>query len=283
MNRTQTQTIAALAFAIALPLIGGCDTVGQDLGDVSSVFKPTTPHEAIVMMIDPHNADNRRRGTILISNAPWGGTDVYVKQYRDMVEHEHDPIVKAVAIRALAKHGTPDDALKIAPQLVNPNVQVRWEAAKGLQRLHNPAVVSDLLKTLNSETEDADVRIAAAVALGQYPEDQAFQGLIAALDARELAVNVAAETSLNTLTGQSLGLDAPRWLNWYNSVGGTAEAFANHGEYVYPTYARDRSMWEKLAFWTSNNFEEPAPPAGLKPKTERSTYGDEPAPSNAGG
>src|SRR5262245_19959512 len=179
MNRTRLQTLAALAFAASLPMMGGCETVGQDLGDAASIFKPVTPHEAVVMMVDPHNADNRRRRTVLISNAPWGGTDVYVNQYRDMVDHERDPIVNAVAIRALARHGTPDDALKIMPQLAHANVQVRWEAAKGLQRLHHPAVVPDLLKALNNETEDADVRIAAAVALGQYPEDRVFQGLIA--------------------------------------------------------------------------------------------------------
>ena len=274
--------IAALALTAALVLLGGCDTIGQDLGDVSAVLKPTTPHEAIIMMVDPYNADNRRIGTVLISNAPWGGTEVYLKQYRDMVEHERDPIVKAVAIRALAKHGTPEDALKILPHLTDANVQVRWEAAKGLQRLHNPAAVPDLLKTLSNSGEDADVRVAAAVALGQYPEDRAFQGLIAALDARELAVNTAAEQSLNILTGQSLGLDAPSWLNWYNGIGGAAEAFNQHGEYLYPTYARDKTMWERLAFWTSHDFEQPAPPAGLKPKTERSTYGDEPAAHDTG-
>src|SRR5262245_35494044 len=131
MNRSAAilsaiRAVAAASVVGGAAVICGCETVGQDLSDVTSAFKPTTPREAVRMMVDPHNADNRRQGTVLISNAPWGGTEAYVKQYRDMVEHERDPIVKATAIRALARHGTPDDALKIAPHLTHPNPQVRW-------------------------------------------------------------------------------------------------------------------------------------------------------------
>jgi hypothetical protein len=227
------------------------------------------------MMIDPYDSDNRRRGTVLISNSTFGGVEHYVAFYRDMVLNERDPIVKAAAIRALARHGQPDDAIRIVPHLTHENMQVRWEAAKGLQRLHNAVAVPDLLKVLRNEDEHPDVRVAAAVALGQYPEDRVFQGLVAALDARELAINLAAEHSLATLTEKTLGPDAVNWFAWYNSVQPRSSAFDQRLDYFYPTYVRDETFLEKLAFWSPKIFEQPASPSGLRSKSERSTYGDE--------
>ena len=258
----------------------GCETMGQDLNEAVLAINPLKPAEAARRMMDPHDADHRRQGTVLISNAPFGGVEIYVTAYRDMVLNERDPIVKATAIRALGRHGDVEDAVRIAPHLAHESVQVRWEAAKALQRLHHPAVVTDLLRVLRDEAEHADVRIAAAIALGQYPEDRVFQGLIAALDARELALNRAAEESLQTLTGESLGLDSPAWMAWYNRTA-PEQAFARRGEYVYPTYQREDTFWEKLTFWSSRNYEQPGPPAGLRPKSQRDTYeSEDEAPAN---
>lgn len=263
------------SFTIPALLLCGCDTLSQDIGDIASAFKPTSPSEAARNMLDPYDADHRRQGTVLIAQAPFGGIPIYLAAYRDMVLNERDPVVKATAIRALARHGTPDDALRIMPFLTHENFQVRWEAAKGLQRLHNEQAVPELLKVLRNDTEHSDVRVAAATALGQYPQDRVVQGLIAALDARELAVNIAAEESLQTLTGQSFGYEPARWLVWYNQAAAAGTAFQGKREYLFPTYSRDETFLEKLAFWSKREFERPAQPAGLRPEAERTTYGDE--------
>lgn len=260
--------------------MGGCETIEQDIQGLTAAIKPTTPSEAARMMLDPHNADNRREGTTLISNAPWGGVDIYITAYRDMVLNENDPIAKATAIRALARHGQPEDAIRIMPHLAHENLQVRWESAKGLQRLHNPAVVPELLKVLRNVSEHSDVRVATAIALGQYPEDRVFQGLVSALDARELAVNRAADQALQTLTGQDFQMDSIRWLAWYNRTAPTGTVFAARQEFLYPTYSRDDFWWEKVMFWTSRHWEQPAPPAGLRPKSLQGTYDDE-APADS--
>ena len=81
-------------------MVCGCDTMSQDFNDIAASIKPTSPSEAARDMFDQYDSDKRRTGTVLISNAPFGGTEVYVKAYRDMVNNEHDPIVKATAIRA---------------------------------------------------------------------------------------------------------------------------------------------------------------------------------------
>jgi hypothetical protein len=276
-NRRTTCLLAAVSCIATAIVLSGCDTLGQDFNDLAAAIKPTTPAQAARDMMDPYDADKRRTGTVLISNAPFGGVEVYVTAYRDMVLNERDPIVKATAIRALARWGDPSDALRIVPYLnvETENVQVRWEAAKGLQRLHNPVVVPDLIKTLNNDKEHEDVRIAAATALGQYPEDRAFQGLVFALNARELAINLAAQQSLYDITGQSLGIDPPAWLVWYGENVKQGTAFAGSRDFFYPVYWREDTVWEKIMFWTSRNFEKPGQPAGLGPSGERRTYEDD--------
>lgn len=274
--------------SLSAAMLSACDSM-DDLGGLGSGFKQTTPSEAARDAVDPTDADKRREGITLLSNAPFGGVETYVKFYRDAVVNESDPIVKAAAIQALGKHGEPSDAVRIAPSLSDPNQQVRWAAAKALQRLHNPAVVPDLLRVLANENENQDVRIAAATALGQYPEDRVFQGLVGALNARELAINAAAEQSLHTLTGMSFGMSAPDWLTWYNRELSSPDpatrlsVFSGQEEYLYPVYSRKVKWWEKIAFWSPKTFEQPAPPVGLKAEGGRRTYEDSDTSGDKGG
>jgi hypothetical protein len=256
---------------LLLVTTGGCSTISDDFADATSSLFPPSPTEAAQMMMDPHDADRRREGTNWIGNSPFGGSEPYMLVYRDYVEHEEHELVLVEAIRALARHGTPEDAPLIARHLGHSSVQVRWQAARGLQRLHNPAVVTDLLARLRDDAEEPDVRIASAIAVGQYPQDRVFQGLVAALLTRQLSINMAAQESLMTLTSQRFGLDSREWLAWYNAA---PEPFADQQEYLYPTYHRNYSWLEKLVLWSPKMHEEPAPPAGLKPMSQRSTYDD---------
>ena len=257
-------------------LLAGCETISQDFSDLSESLTMPTPLEAAEMMLDKYDADNRRRGTVLLSNSDFGGAPPYVNAYRQMVEDETNPLVLAVAIRALARHGDASDAELLATHLGHENRQVRWESAKGLQRLHDPIVVSDLLTILNDPAEDSDVRIAVATALAQYPQDRVFQGLVQALSARELGLNVTAEQSLQTLTARSFDGNAANWLAWYDAQVESGEnPFAAAEEYLYPTYDRNRAWWEQLAFWSQPVREQPGVPAGLTTDQERTTWGDE--------
>jgi hypothetical protein len=283
MNRAN-----GILIALALFVLCACESM-DDVTGMGDMFDQTTPSEAARMAVDPTDADKRREGIIMLSNAPFGGVEIYVKFFRDAVTNERDPIVKAAAIQALGRHGEPADALRIAPNLADSNQQVRWASAKALQRLHNPAVVPDLLRSLASESESQDVRIAAAVALGQYPEDRVFQGLVGALNARELAINAAAEQSLHLLTGMSFDMSAPDWLAWYNREVSSNDpstrlgVFAGQEEYLYPVYSRKVKWWEKIAFWSPKTFEQPAPPVGLKPEGGRRTYEDSDTAGEKGG
>ena len=254
-------------------VIAGCETLGQDLNDLAGSFMPPSPSEAGRWAVDPHDPDRRREGTLLLAGAPFGGTDKYTALYRDYVKNEANPLVKAVAIRALARHGTVADGPLVAEQLTHASVQVRWEAAKALQRIHNITIVPSLLNVVRDEDEQSDVRVDAALALGQYRQDIVVQTLVRALDDRDLAVAVSARRSMETLTGRDFGQDSAAWLNWYNAQ--TDDPFVGAQEYLYPTYDRRISWYEHLAFWIPREFEHPAPPIGLRPASERRTYSDE--------
>jgi hypothetical protein len=273
MNRLPCRLRGHRRFAAALLLVGlsmaGCQTLSQDLDAMAKSISPPTPGEAARMMVDPNDPDRRRVGTTLIANSDIGGFDPYVRLYRDRIENEPDVYTRAVSVRALARWGKVDDAVLIASMLRSDERQIRIEAARGLQRLHNPEIIDEMLRSLADENQDVVVRAALARGLGQYPEDRAFQGLVAALDAPELSVNLQALESLRLITGEDKGLDPIEWLAWYEEA---PEPFANAREYLFPTYSRDVTFFEKLAFWAPKTFEQPAPPVGLQAKGARTTY-----------
>lgn len=263
----------AIAAAVLGGVLCGCDTIGGDIDNFFRDLSPPTPAEAAAWASDLDDPENQRRGITLLSTAVWGGDEAYVRLYRLYVEEPTDPQVKAIAIRALGRWGEPSDAPAIAGFLTSPLLQVRLEAAKALQRLHNPAAVDRIWIRLVDDDEDPLVRAELAIALAQYPGDRSFQALCLALDARELLVNLAAADSLRILTGEDLGLDRARWLAWYRS---TPRPFEAEEIFLYPVFTRTITIWDRLAFWNPVVFEVPAAPRGVEARGLRRTYDPEP-------
>ena len=239
-------------------LLGACSpTAPQDIqGDsILDVFAPPTPQEAAAWAADPYDADKRYRGLLLLANAPWGGEEVYVRMYRAAAA-DGDAGVRAIAIRALSLHGSPEDSSIMVDGLSDETDFVRWEAARALQRVYAPSAAQALIeRTRRSEEPSAQVRAAAARALGQYPEARVAQALIAALDDRQLTVNHEALASLHTLTGEKLGYDARDWLAYLDEA---RDPFADGLAYEYPVFSRDPTWWE----WMLPFFDPPNETAG---------------------
>ncbi len=241
-----------------------------------------TPAEAAAWAGDPYDPDKRFRGTVLLSNAPWGGESVYLDLYRARLgampntEPDADPSVRAAAAFALGLHGSPDDAPTVAKLLSDNDRLVRITAVRALQRIHNPAVIPALIdrtwpgpvdgRQEQGDTRrpelDPDIRAEAADALGQYADDRVFQALVAALGDDRFAVEAAANRSLRTLTGQNFGSDRRKWLEW----GERDDRFAGRTAYIYPTFSRDRGWLEFLPFFPQPARNEvPGSPVGLRP------------------
>jgi len=269
------KTRRRLGLCVLVTAMTGC--VMEDLDDIGRMFDVPTPGQAARWALDQHDPDRRREGLVLLSTATFGGAEVYVSLYRDYVENDPNPLVKAAAIAALARHGKPSDAVLIAPwakRSVTGSVTVRWAAVQGLQRLHQRDVVPILVDAALDFEEQSEVRSAACVAMGQYPEDRVAQALIAVLDARELAINADAAESLHMLTGKDFGMDISAWRNWYAAARKKGDSFAGGGEYLYPTYARDAVWWEHVAFWLDEQYEPSLRPTGLRDSSERKTWDD---------
>ena len=245
---------------IAAALMASCESMSSDFSSLSNSFSPPTPAQAAQWALDPYDAENQRRGTVLLANAPWGGSIAYVNMYRIYVEDNADPLVKASAIDALARHGDVSDAELISKQLQNKNIYVRVAAAKALQRLHDPKMTAILCSRGTDDGEDASVRIEIAIALGQYAADDSFQALCAMIDQRELAVNLAANDSLRLLTDHDFALDRRLWLSWYRA---DKKPFRKELQYLYPTYQREKGFWDHITFWAPLTFEKPGVPVGM--------------------
>lgn len=253
--------LSGLAMALVLP---GCKAGGgakSNSRSIMSLVSPPTPQEAAAWAVDPYDADKRQRGILLLANASWGGAPVYVDLYEAALE-DGDHGVQASAIKALGLHGRPDQAEAIAEKLATSDDRmVRWEAARALQRLHNPEVVETLIARLDPrEEEDYDIRASAATALGQYAENRVLDGLMGALDDPSLLVNVAATEALATLTGQDFGDDVRAWLAWSKE---TEDPFAGRQAYIYPVFYRKPSFLESIVPFMQPPNEVAAAPAGM--------------------
>jgi len=268
----------ALLLAAGICALAGCRGVGggaaannnQQPTSLLDLVSPPTPATAAAWAVDPYDADKRYRGTLMLANAPWGGEPVYIRLYEEAL-NDGVPNVRAAGIRGLALHGGPENVPMILPSLESEDRLLRWEAARALQRLHNPVAIPALLRVLDEKTEpEPFVRSAAAVALGQYADPRAVEGLIAALADRDLGVNLAAQQSLRTLTGQDFAFNIRAWLAWRKS---TDDLFAGRSRFEFPVFYRNRRGLEWINPFAVIPNEVAAIPTGMTDPL-RGTPGD---------
>lgn len=262
---TLAPTLSAFFLTLTTATLTGCEATNQDLRDIFHFGIPDPPTAAAWMF--HRDPEKRRLGISLISNAPFGGEPAYLEVYRKAVT-DTDALVRAASVQALALHGIGNDALLVAPRLEDRSQMVRWEAARALQRLHNPAAIDPLVKAMLHDDDD-DVKMAAANALGQYKEPRVVDALLTALDDRSLSVNRNARRSLRILTGQDFDTDRKKWIVWTRS---TDDLFKNGTQYHYPVYSRPRSWYEKYTPIGSSEFESPGKPrptVAAKPPQEK--------------
>jgi hypothetical protein len=265
----RTDSVSACLLAVASVGLAGCESTGVTYDQLyEGVFgdvPPPTPTQAVAMMFNRNDADERRQGITWLAASPFGGEEEYLNSYRVFVT-DPDPGVRAAAATALGRHGIVADAMTLATLLKDEDDLVTWQAADGLRKLHNPAAVPAMLERLDPDVEDdADTRAAIALALGQYAnDDTVFARLVAALEQSDFNVVAAAHRSLMLLTGEDKGLDPQAWGEWFEQ---SDAPFANQQAYTYDTYRPDRSWFDQyVTFWNNNDgdgSEGPRTPRGL--------------------
>jgi hypothetical protein len=268
--------VRALEFlpVVAALALAGCNANLKP--GAESIFEAVqvgpTPGELAAMAVDPYDANNRCVGTLGLAGESWASAPVYIKLFEDNLR-DPDPSVRAAAARGLGDHGEPQHAPELAAALGDRDVIVRLEAARALQRIHNPAAIDALIDASRdpdtvgpraASEREAAVRTEAAIALAQYAAPRVLQALMTGLDDSELSVNQACRDSLRTLTGQDFGFDRTAWVDWYErteQAGG--DLFAGRGEYRYPAFHRPTRWYEYLPLVPPPPNEASAPPAGM--------------------
>jgi len=266
------QTPPIRRLALALMLLAGLGLTGCSATGVSydsfyeGIFgdePPPTPSQAVAMMFNRNDADQRRSGISWLAASGFGGEEEYLASYRLFVS-DPDPGVRAAAATALGRHGTVEDAMLLTILLKDEDDLVGWQAADALRKLHNPKTVPALLERLDPDIEDdTDTRTAAALALGQYPDRVVFSRLVTALEQGSYNVVAASHRSLTLITGHDAGLEPQAWADWLDQ---STAPFGNQKPYTYDSYKVDRSWWDEyVTFWNNGDGSSDGPqvPRGL--------------------
>lgn len=252
MNTTRILIFLGMACGLAL---AGCSRGNRDLRGLVSGLMPPSPGQTARDAFNVYDADLRRGSVAALSAAPFGGEQPYVRTYRLLLD-DPDPTVRAACANALGLHGEPEDVDRLIPRLADDVTFVRWEVAQALQKLYNPNAVRPLITALGSDP-DADVRMASAAALGQYPDLRVFNALVGALEDQHYSVVVAAQQSLRTLTGADLGVEGSQWLTFQEER--KTDLFTGGRAYTWQPYQRPWGTLDRMAFWKKK-------PAPLKPR-----------------
>ena len=132
------------------------------------------------------------------------------QQLNSLVRSEANPILRAQAVRVLARtpHPAAEIGLNMAESDKDADVRQAICQVRGAQR--SRLGLQALARILSSD-EDLDVRMSAARELGNYRDPEAYRALGAALTDSDPALQNLAMASLARATGKNLGASVPAW------------------------------------------------------------------------
>jgi HEAT repeat protein len=201
---------------IALPLLllpplatsWGCQMIDNLRGETPGKY---------ARFMESENPDLRRLGIAKLVEKDFAQKEPYTTRYRQIVQGDEDPLVRAMALRSLTVSRDAGATDLYVRALSDADALVRIEGAKALARMPSPDAIDPLLKVLNAPDEDQDARIAAARALRFYPRRDVARALVAVLAERPFGVAWQARRSLQRITGTDYGYDDASWLEYISN------------------------------------------------------------------
>jgi hypothetical protein len=204
------------AAATARAAWGGLTAIGDLFGKIIERLQGHTPGKAAQLMEDSHNADNRRDGIFRLVDFQVERTDpVVMKRLRQIADVDPNPLVHAAALRALNRCRDKAAALVFIRSIADQDALVRLEAAKALANIPDDHAVPVLLKHLTAD-DNQDVRIACADALRQFKTLVVGRALAGALTERNFAIAWQARRSLMLMTGRDFRFQQADWLGYFD-------------------------------------------------------------------
>jgi len=208
-------------------LAAGCSGQKIDLAGwlKQHVFPPSTSERVIA--VQSPLADRRREALQeIVKDKKARNVESVIKLYCLLARTDADPLVRAAAVRGLARlEGEP-----VVPTLchvleTDKDAYVRADAAASLGEHEGPAVIESLIDAVQSDAS-TDVRTAAAESLRRFQDKQAAVALAEVVSCRDLAVAYNAWEGLRYMTGQDLPRESAPWNAFLASA---EDPFADYG------------------------------------------------------
>jgi HEAT repeats len=239
--RQRTLLVLSLS-ALLAPVVAGCASRGEPPAPVSTTGPSTSPSDAArakssgggfgdffagiydqitgrtpannLKLIRSRSADARIRGINGLVARDFGKQPVYTRVYKAVAENDPDPLVRAVAIRALNRSRDRTAVPLLIRGLSDPNEWVRLESAKALVRLPDPSAATPLLQVIRRPDETRDVRIAAVDALRHYKSIEVARTLASLLAERDFSIVWQSRRSLRDITRKDFRYEEAKWLEY---------------------------------------------------------------------
>jgi len=173
-----------------------------------------TPGVAARRMLDPNSADNRREGTLRMTDFAYARTGATVKFYSRAAD-DRDYTVRAAALRALNRCRAAGYTPLFLKYLDDDEPLVRLQAADALGNIPDPAAIHALIDHMRGDVS-GDVKIACAEALRNFKNPEVANTLVDFLDDKNFAVAWQARQSLALIAGQDFRYDKRAWLNYFS-------------------------------------------------------------------
>ncbi len=129
------------------------------------------------------------------------------------LQRETDPMIRRELVRTIGAIGLPRarEGLALGQQDSHPSV--RMAACEAWGRRDDPESAGALAAVL-ADDANVDVRLAASKALTRQPKVQAYPHLVASLQDRDPAVQLATMQALRETTGAELQDDVNKWIGY---------------------------------------------------------------------
>jgi len=175
-----------------------------------------TPLKYAMEMEEAKSPDRQREGILKLANYRFARTNpIYAKRFDQIAnDRNSDPTVRAAAIRAMNHSRDRQHTEVFVLAMDDTDTAVRLEAAKALSNLPNDKAVPKLIAHLQRD-EDKDVRIACADALREYKTAEVARVLVGALSERDFSIAYRARESLLLMTGRNFHFDEVAWLDYF--------------------------------------------------------------------
>lgn len=145
-----------------------------------------------------------------VHKLPAGEAERISTDLAQAIPKEQDALLRAQILRTLAVFPTETAGRVLAAGLADSEADVRAAACDAWGQRGGPEAVQRLSEALGSDT-NIDVRLAAARALGNCPDQKTVAALGLALEDHDPALQRRSIQSLEKVTGRHFGNDAVAW------------------------------------------------------------------------